>query len=234
MAGIKISEYDDAAALTGSELIEMVQGGVNVKFTPTQMRTYVLTDITTAMFAVNVVDTDITLAANSDTRLATQKAMKGYVDALVLSAGSGDVVGPASAVNNNFAAFDGTTGKLIKDSGKAIPSGNVASDTVTTECIAGYIATVANKTYKIVVKIPHGATITEATTISESGTCTATFKINTTALGGTANSVSTTETSQSHASANVASAGDDIQLTVSSNSTCLGLSFSLKYTRTLS
>jgi hypothetical protein len=104
----------------------------------------------------------------------------------------------------------------------------------TTEVIAGYIATAADKTYKLVVKMPHGATITEATTISESGTCTATFKINTTALGGTANSVSSSETSQSHASANVVSAGDDIQLTVSSNSACIGLSFSLKYTRTLS
>lgn len=31
--------------------------------------------------------------------------------------GSGDVVGPASSVNNNFAAYNGTTGKLIKDSG---------------------------------------------------------------------------------------------------------------------
>jgi len=30
---------------------------------------------------------------------------------------TGDVVGPASAVDDNFAAFDGTTGKLIKDSG---------------------------------------------------------------------------------------------------------------------
>lgn len=30
---------------------------------------------------------------------------------------NGDVVGPASAVNNNFAAFNLTTGKLIKDSG---------------------------------------------------------------------------------------------------------------------
>lgn len=29
----------------------------------------------------------------------------------------GDVVGPASAINNNFAAFNMTTGKLIKDSG---------------------------------------------------------------------------------------------------------------------
>ena len=31
--------------------------------------------------------------------------------------GDGDVVGPASAVNGNFASFDGTTGKLIEDSG---------------------------------------------------------------------------------------------------------------------
>jgi hypothetical protein len=31
--------------------------------------------------------------------------------------GSGDVVGPASAVDSNVAAFDGTTGKLIKDGG---------------------------------------------------------------------------------------------------------------------
>jgi hypothetical protein len=31
--------------------------------------------------------------------------------------GTGDVDGPASAVNNRLAAFDGTTGKLIKDSG---------------------------------------------------------------------------------------------------------------------
>lgn len=30
---------------------------------------------------------------------------------------NGDVVGPASAINNNFAAFNLTTGKLIKDSG---------------------------------------------------------------------------------------------------------------------
>lgn len=31
--------------------------------------------------------------------------------------GSGDVVGPASSVDSNFAAFDGTDGKTIKDSG---------------------------------------------------------------------------------------------------------------------
>jgi len=35
-------------------------------------------------------------------------------------AGSGDVVGPASAVTNRIVTFDGVTGKLIKDSGSVV------------------------------------------------------------------------------------------------------------------
>jgi hypothetical protein len=38
--------------------------------------------------------------------------------------GSGDVVGPASSVNNNVAFFDGVTGKLIKDSGLTLSGSN--------------------------------------------------------------------------------------------------------------
>lgn len=37
-----------------------------------------ISNITTAMFAANVIDTDGTLAANSDTRIATQKAVKTF------------------------------------------------------------------------------------------------------------------------------------------------------------
>lgn len=40
--------------------------------------------------------------------------------------GGGDVVGPATAVNNRLAAFDGTTGKLLKDSGSTTASFEVA------------------------------------------------------------------------------------------------------------
>ena len=36
--------------------------------------------------------------------------------------GAGDVVGPASAVNENIAVFDTTTGKLIKDGGATVAS----------------------------------------------------------------------------------------------------------------
>jgi len=44
--------------------------------------------------------------------------------------GSGDVVGPSSAVNNNIVLFDGTTGKLIKDGGSGIPSLSNLSDCI--------------------------------------------------------------------------------------------------------
>ena len=36
------------------------------------------------------------------------------------SGGTGDVVGPASAVDDRIATFDGTTGKLIQDSGTTL------------------------------------------------------------------------------------------------------------------
>lgn len=38
---------------------------------------------------------------------------------VVMPVGSGNVIGPASAVADNFASFNGTTGKIIKDSGYA-------------------------------------------------------------------------------------------------------------------
>jgi len=41
------------------------------------------------------------------------------------------VVGPASAVNNRIALFNGTTGKLIKDGGKVLPSGAIVGTTDT-------------------------------------------------------------------------------------------------------
>jgi len=42
---------------------------------------------------------------------------------------SGDVEGPASAVDNRIATFDGTTGKLIQDSGTLVSDLSLASHT---------------------------------------------------------------------------------------------------------
>lgn len=95
------------------------------------------------------------------------------------------------------------------------------------------IASPSNKSYTLGLKMPFGGTISETTTKSLSGTCTATFKINTTALGGTANSVSSSEQSQAQASANVFVAGDDLVVTISSNSSCVDASCAIKWSRTL-
>jgi hypothetical protein len=46
------------------------------------------------------------------------------------TAGSGDVVGPASAVNNQIAVYDGVTGKLIKDGGQTIAAVILAASSV--------------------------------------------------------------------------------------------------------
>lgn len=112
-------------------------------------------------------------------------------------------------------------------------SGGGAANSQTKEMMCGFIASPSDKDYRIVVKAAHAGTITETTTRSASGTCTATFKVNTTALGGTANSVSSSEQSQAHSTSNTFAEGDDIVITISSNSSCADMSFTIKYTRTL-
>lgn len=134
-------------------------------------------------------DTDGALAANSDTRLASQKAVKTYADT-------------KAAKSQVF-------------------------------MLSGFIQTPANQAYRIATKVPYGFTIDSMTTICTSGTCTLTGKIDTVALGGTANSVSSAEQEQTHASANTVSTGNDIDVTVSANSSCSGLAFTIKCTRTL-
>lgn len=102
-----------------------------------------------------------------------------------------------------------------------------------TDFISGYIATVADGEIIVVLKIPYAITITNLITKCTSGTCTLTGRIDGVNLGGTANSVSTSEVDESHSSANAASAGNDISVRVTSNSSCLGLSFTIKFTRSL-
>ena len=88
------------------------------------------------------IDTDDTLAANSDSLVPTQQAVKAYVDANVGGGGTGDVVGPASSTNNNFAQFDGTTGKLLEDSGVSASAFQAADSKLTD--IAGLAVTDSN------------------------------------------------------------------------------------------
>lgn len=62
-------------------------------------------------------------------------ASAAVVDALALIEGitDGDVTGPGSSTDTNIATFNGTTGKIIQDGGKGLPTGDVVgtSDTQT-------------------------------------------------------------------------------------------------------
>lgn len=100
-----------------------------------------ITDLTTDLAAkaakANVLELDNTDAftPSSDYHPATKK----YIDDQVIAAGSGDVVGPAAAVDSRIAAFDGVTGKLLKDGGNTIAgvlarsnhTGSQSADTIT-------------------------------------------------------------------------------------------------------
>lgn len=125
---------------------------------------------------------------------------------------------------------------MASDSATAVPSQQSVKAYVDAKTGVDFIGVLlespADGDYRIVVNVPYGGTITDVTTRSASGTCTLTTKINTTALGGTANSVSSSESTQSHSSSNVFAAGDDIVITVSSNSSCSKASVLIKFTRT--
>lgn len=54
--------------------------------------------------------------------------------------GGGDVSGPASATNNAVVLFDGTTGKLIKDSAQTIATANTASTVVARDASGDFSA----------------------------------------------------------------------------------------------
>ena len=95
------------------------------------------------------------------------------------------------------------------------------------------LGTVTNGDYRIILHARRAGTIGQTTTRCASGTATATFKINGAALGGAANSVSSSEQTQAHASANIFAVGDDIVITITSASSLKDMSFSIEFAETM-
>lgn len=75
---------------------------------------------TSASTASGAAATATTQATNAAASAASAAASAAEAAAIVGSEIEDAVLGPASSVNNNLVAFDGTTGKLIKDSGVAV------------------------------------------------------------------------------------------------------------------
>ncbi len=203
--------------------------------------------VSTATAGFTVSGGDLALGANNITMSGSlgttgTRLTKGwFTDLQVTNAITGSVTGNAATVttNANLTGHVTSTGNAavlgsftFAQLNTAVNDGNVAN-AAQTFCITGKIGTVADQDYDLAIEMPFAGTITKVSTKSTTGTCTATFKVNTTALGGTANSVSTTQNDQTHGSSNTFASGDDIRVTVSSNSACANISFTIVYTRTL-
>lgn len=95
-----------------------------------------ITNLTTSNFAVNVIDTDTALTANSDTRIASQKAVKAYVDAVSTSAMKFKGVIDASS-NPNYPAA------VVGDMYKISVSGKIGGASGTTVTVGDAIVAIA-------------------------------------------------------------------------------------------
>lgn len=127
MALKRIQDLAPAAALDGSEILELEQGGASVQCTAQD-----IADLASG----GIPD------APSDGNTYGRKN-----SAWEQLAASGDVVGPASAVADRIAVFDGGTGKLIKDGGltiadlyfDSVTAATIISGTVTLDCNGGRV-----------------------------------------------------------------------------------------------
>lgn len=137
--------------------------------------------------------------------------------------------GTTTTASLQSVASVGTAGQLLRSAGAgAIPA---FTTLIITEAIGSMILAPENQDYVIGLNMPFAGTIVDFTTIATTGTCTLQVKINTTAVTGLTNAVSTSEVTTTASGSNVFAAGDDIRLTLSSNASCRNLSFMIKATR---
>jgi hypothetical protein len=92
--------------------------------------------------------------------------------------------------------------------------------------------TISNTQYKIATDMSFGGTITQVSAISTSGTGTMAVLIDSTPLGGTANAVSSVQSTQNHSTSNVFVATNSLSLSFSSTASLNNVTVKILYSRT--
>ena len=133
---LTVSDVDDGGSVTGRPIttIEVTDGTLSIAGN--------VAKVTTGGGGGSGTVTSITAAADSGTGTAITTSgtftFTGGTGVTTSVTGTtvtfdadnnGDVVGPSSAVDSQVVLFDGTTGKLIKDGGKGIPTGAIVGTT---------------------------------------------------------------------------------------------------------
>ena len=176
--------------------------------------------------------------ATFDHQLTIGDAIYGHMSALTDIDFSGKnltITGPSAFA---AASVNQDGGDLILQGGQKATGGGTSGNvqlvgTVLQEFdFTSDVGTVADQDYVLWWDAPFAGVIDTVRTKSQSGTCTLTGKVNTTALGGTANSVSSTATEQAHSTSNTFVKGDKVLFTVSSNSSCLDMAIVFYMRRT--
>jgi hypothetical protein len=164
-------------------------------------------------------DNSAVFIVGGDTDLAkTAAGAVTFPDAVALE----DAVTIGGALDVNAAA-DFSQPVTLSGSGRLV--GQV-------ETISGHIETVANKTYVLDLKAPYAYTVNQLAAKTASGTCTAKLTIDGVDVTGiTALAVSSSEDFDDASGANSVAAGATLALVLSSNSSGLDLSFTVKVTR---
>jgi len=164
----------DGAADQARCMILKITGSPGVSrnvIAPSSSKTYVVINQSNAEIVLKgSATTGVTVASGDEVLLAWDGL--DFVTVGSSSGGSGDVVGPASATANAIVLFDGTTGKLIKNSTATLPSGTLVgtsdSQTLTNKTISGANNTLSNinLTSQITGTLPVANGGTGATTIT--------------------------------------------------------------------
>lgn len=173
--------------------------------------------------ADNALDTDLASEVTGVLPVANGGTGKATLSTYRVLAGGTTATGALQQVGA------GTSGQpLLSNGGSALPSFGAMT---VTDCISGIIQYPEAQDYVVWINVPFAITVLTMTTRCSTGTCTLTAKKNTTAITGLANSVSTTEVTNTATAGNVFAAGDDIRLTVSSLSGAENVWFNVKYER---
>jgi hypothetical protein len=186
--------------------------------------------ISSLVTASNASASTYTVPNNATTSIAAGNKTR------LLNLGAGVVTiafqgGDTSQSGNNLTLKQGQICEIEKITSSTNSTWNIAGGTPTQPfSFSTYIPTGANTQFALALNMPFAGTITATTSECRSGTITATFKVNTTALGAT-NSVSTMRSIQAQTTNNTFNSGDDIFVSFASNSTALDITLTVQYTR---